>query len=123
MTELVRSESVVRVAVVFDLEVTAWEGSLERNWSDPDEEPEIIQIGAVVIRKDKGQWKLCGKFSRYVKPNRRPQLSQYIKDLTGITQQIIDKCADSFETAICSHLLSLMVRRCVAMDMIGEFSS
>lgn len=102
MTELLRSELVDRVAVVFDLEFTAWEGSLERGWSDPDEEPEIIQIGAVIVRKYLDQWKLCEEFSRYVKPTRRPQLSQYIIDLTGITQEIIDRRADSFVTAILS---------------------
>ena len=35
-----------KCAVVYDLEYTAWEGSLERNWGGPNEDPEIIQIGA-----------------------------------------------------------------------------
>ena len=36
-------------AMVFDLEFTSWPGSNERNWSLPNEDREIIQIGAVKI--------------------------------------------------------------------------
>ncbi len=34
-------------AVVFDLEFTAWERSVARNWSRPGEKKEVVQIGAV----------------------------------------------------------------------------
>ena len=40
--------------VLFDLEFTAWEGSLERGWSEPWEAREIIQIGAVRVKDDAG---------------------------------------------------------------------
>ena len=36
----------------FDTEYTSWEGSISRNWSEPNEFKEIVQIGAVVSRND-----------------------------------------------------------------------
>ena len=79
------------LAVVFDLEYTAWEGSLERNWSRSDEQPEIIQIGGVKIYRKNGHWRHISEFNEYVKPTLKPKLSKYIKDLTGITQEIIEE--------------------------------
>ena len=35
--------------VVFDLEWTAWEGSIQRGWSEDWEHREIVQIGAVLV--------------------------------------------------------------------------
>ena len=35
--------------VVFDLEYTAWEGSMGRCWSEDWEHREIVQIGAVLV--------------------------------------------------------------------------
>ena len=42
-----------RKLIVFDLEFTAWEGSLARHWLAPGEFKEVVQIGAV--RLDGGQ--------------------------------------------------------------------
>ncbi len=49
-----------KCVVVYDLEYTAWEGSLERNWSGPNEDPEIVQIGAVKIRQYDNKWETIG---------------------------------------------------------------
>ncbi|SVE14452.1 uncharacterized protein METZ01_LOCUS467306 [marine metagenome] len=76
--------------VVLDLECTAWKGSVERNWTGPDEEPEIIQIGAVVITNKNNGWSIGPTFMEYVKPTIQPTLSGYIRTLTGINQHIID---------------------------------
>ena len=76
--------------VVLDLECTAWKGSVERNWSGLDEEPEIIQIGAVVITNNNNDWSIGPTFMEYVRPTIQPILSTYIKSLTGIHQSTID---------------------------------
>ncbi|MBM3545750.1 MAG: exonuclease domain-containing protein [Alphaproteobacteria bacterium] len=73
--------------VVFDLELTAWPGSAERNWSAPGEHPEIIQIGAVRLDENLDE---VAAVDLAVKPRLNPILSDYIKDLTGITQERID---------------------------------
>lgn len=74
--------------VIFDLELTAWPGSMARNWSGPGEYPEIIQIGAVRLDGN-----LCetGALDVVVKPRLNPILSDFITDLTGITQERIDR--------------------------------
>lgn len=88
------------VAVIFDLEYTAWDGSLARGWSGENEDPEIIQIGAI---------KLCirgrdlvpeQEFSVLVKPTIRPQLSDYIKELTGIDQENLNQNGITFSEAL-----------------------
>ena len=89
-----------KCVVVYDLEYTAWEGSLERNWSGPDEEPEIIQIGAILMKFDGNTWAIDQEFVTYVKPLIRPRLSNYITKLTGITQESIDQEGISFGSAL-----------------------
>jgi len=76
--------------VVFDLEYTAWEGSLDRLWSADNEDPEIIQIGAVLLQRSFNAWRLVKTFEQYVRPRYRPVLSNYITALTGISQDVID---------------------------------
>ena len=97
---MITVSEVPKNVVVLDLEFTAWEGSLERNWSGPDEEPEIIQIGAVTIIKEDSNWKTGATFKEYVIPTLRPTLSSYIKSLTGIQQSIIDQYGLAFNTAL-----------------------
>ncbi len=93
-----RTDSIV--AVIFDLEYTAWEGSLERNWQGLNEDPEVIQIGAVQIHVVESSWIMHQDFIQFVKPHRRPKLSSYIKSLTGITQKTIDEHGVSFTYAL-----------------------
>jgi len=84
--------------VFFDLEFTAWEGSLDRNWSGDNEYREVVQIGAVrcdgITFKEKSS-----PFMRYVKPQRNPVLSDFFTDLTGITNNDIQKHGVLFEKA------------------------
>ena len=37
--------------IIFDTEFTAWEGSMERNWSGENEYRELVQISAFRIKK------------------------------------------------------------------------
>ena len=86
--------------VIFDCEYTAWEGSLARGWSGDNEDPEIIQIGAVKLGiQDQGLF-LGSEFSTLVKPTYRPQLSEYISNLTGIDQEALDHKGIDFSDAI-----------------------
>lgn len=74
---------------VFDLEYTAWSGSQARGWSEPWEHKEVIQIGAVCLEAGTG-FKERGSFAVLVRPVRNPRLSDYITELTGITDAMID---------------------------------
>ena len=84
--------------VIFDLEWTAWEGSLACNWSRPGEYRELIQIGAV--RLDASMFKEIESFELLVKPERNPKLSSYISSLTGITDERVSEEGVSFSAAL-----------------------
>ncbi len=84
-------------AVVFDLEFTAWPGSMASRWSREGEHTEVVQIGAVKL--DAETLKITGEFECLVRPRINPRLSQYLTDLTGITNEMIDAKAVDFITA------------------------
>ena len=85
--------------VVFDLEWTAWEGSVERNWSGPGEEREIVEIGAVRLDGGDGLAERA-MFDVLVRPTRNPIVSAWFTRLTGISQTLIDNDAISFGEAL-----------------------
>lgn len=72
----------IRAAVVFDLEFTAWEGSMAARWSRPGEFTELVQIGAA--RLDAESFEEQGTLDLLVKPRLNPVLSDYFVQLTGI---------------------------------------
>ena len=72
------------VAVVFDLEFTAWEGSMAACWLRPGEFQEIVQIGAVKVDED---FNAGETFALLVRPRFNPVLSPYLEGLTGITNE------------------------------------
>ena len=74
--------------VLFDTEYTAWEGSMERKWSNPGEYREVIQFGAVKTSLETLEAE--GTCSVLVRPVKNPELSAYIITLTGITQADVD---------------------------------
>jgi inhibitor of KinA sporulation pathway (predicted exonuclease) len=83
--------------VVFDLEFTAWTGSMASRWSRDGEHTEVVQIGAVKL--DAESLKITGEFECLVRPRVNPRLSQYLTDLTGITNAMLDVKAVDFITA------------------------
>lgn len=87
------------VIVVLDLEMTAWEGSVQHDWGRPGEYPEIIEIGAVKADLAAGGRELS-VFERLVRPSRNPQLSDYVTALTGISQGELDTKGISFASAL-----------------------
>jgi inhibitor of KinA sporulation pathway (predicted exonuclease) len=68
--------------VIFDLEFTAWEGSMKARWTRPGELTEVVQIGAVKL--DAVSLKEVDAFEMLVKPRVNPILSDYLVALTGI---------------------------------------
>ena len=95
-----KSSTDCNTVVIFDLEMTAWEGSVLRQWNGYDEDPEIIQIGAVEIALENGNFEITREFEQVIKPRLRPILSKYITELTGITQDIVEKRGISFSEAV-----------------------
>ena len=87
-------------AVIFDCEYTAWEGSLARSWSNTNEDPEIIAIGAVKLCVEGEDLILGPEFDVLVRPTRRPRLSAYITQLTGIKQETLDENGLEFSSAM-----------------------
>ncbi len=84
---------------IFDLEWTAWEGSVERRWQGPGEAKEIVQIGAVRLA-DTREFEELAVLDVLVKPRRNPVLSEYFKDLTGIAQRQIDETRTTYVDAL-----------------------
>jgi len=83
--------------VVFDLEFTAWAGSMASRWGREGEHTEVVQIGAVKL--DAETLKITGEFECLVRPRVNPKLSQYLTDLTGITNEMLEAKAVDFITA------------------------
>lgn len=70
-------------AVIFDLEFTAWPGSMEHRWLRPGEFREVVQIGAVKV--DTARFVQKAEFNALAKPRLNPVLSGYFEELTGVT--------------------------------------
>ena len=85
--------------VVYDTEWTSWPGFRDSGWDQPGRWREIIQIGAVVLDTDAGLTEIDA-FRCVVKPARNPVLSDYIIDLTGITQAALDADGIPFASAL-----------------------
>jgi inhibitor of KinA sporulation pathway (predicted exonuclease) len=83
--------------VIFDLEFTAWQGSLQSRWTRPGEYTEVVQIGAVKL--DAADLKELDAFEILVKPRINPELSGYFTTLTGITNERLGAYGVDFITA------------------------
>jgi inhibitor of KinA sporulation pathway (predicted exonuclease) len=68
--------------VVYDLEFTAWDGSMAERWLKPGQFREVVQVGAVKLAAD--SLEEIGEFEVLVKPRLNPELSSYFEALTGI---------------------------------------
>lgn len=87
-----------KIAVFYDTEFTTWKGAIENGWSGPGQFKEIVQIGAG--RFDFSSMKIIDEFSILVKPVKNPVLSDYFIDLTGITNEDIQKDGVDLRTAV-----------------------
>jgi inhibitor of KinA sporulation pathway (predicted exonuclease) len=86
-----------RTLIIFDLEFTAWEGSLQSLWLRPGEFKETVQIGA--IRFDGETLAAGASLDCLVRPRINGQLSSYFQNLTGITQDRLMQQGMDFATA------------------------
>ena len=84
--------------VVFDTEFTAWAGSMERGWSGPGEHKEVVQIAAVVL--DAASLDERRAFAVLVRPVLNPILSDYLVNLTRITNERLARDGVDFATAV-----------------------
>ncbi|KAJ7219074.1 ribonuclease H-like domain-containing protein [Mycena pura] len=97
--------------LVFDVEATCQQGT---DFAYPNE---IIEFPVCLMMwKDRNgdkarQLELIDEFRSFVKPSWRPMLSQFCKDLTGITQEQVDAASDfptvlrSFRAFLVQHKL------------------
>lgn len=76
--------------IILDLEATCWQGN------DMDRRQEVIELAAYHVN---GYGELGDHFASFVKPIDHPRLSAYCTDLTGITQDAVDK-ARKFDVVI-----------------------
>ena len=83
--------------IIVDLEWTSWEGNyLGKNFAIEKKKlakKEIIQIGAIKFNK---YYKILDSLNLYVKPLFNPILSNYIINLTNITNKLIEKKGFNF---------------------------
>lgn len=91
--------------ILWDTEYTSWKGSQERNWkktkeSNITEYKELVMIGAIKVKKIGNTLKIIDNKKIYIKPTYNPILSDYFKELTGITQLDIDNYGLSFDKGL-----------------------
>lgn len=86
--------------VIFDTEFTAWPGSQDRGWSESWEFRELIQIAAVKLSVSENGVEILSSFNELVRPQRNPELSGYITELTGISQIMVDEMGVDFASAL-----------------------
>ncbi len=89
-----------KLLVIYDTEFTAWPGSNERGWSRPWENRELIQLAAIKVEVSVSGVKTIASFNELVKPVKNPLLSEYIVNLTGISQTMVDNLGVDFASAL-----------------------
>lgn len=85
--------------VLYDTEFTSWPGFLEPGFKAPGRYPEVIQIGAVRIDAA-GDFAERDALDILMLPRVNVKLSDYIIDLTGITQARLEKAGIQFAYAL-----------------------
>ena len=96
--------------MVFDLEYTSWPGSNDNIENLPGKHHEIVQIGAITLEMH-GDILEVGSFQTLVCPQKNPVLSDYFVNLTGITQDQVERDGILFPLALKQF-----------MNFIGEHS-
>src|SRR3989344_6671912 len=84
--------------VLFDTEYTTWEGAQERKWTGANEHREVVEIGA--IRVNGATLAEEESFDVLIKPVRNTTLSVFFTELTGITQDRVERDGIVFPSAI-----------------------
>jgi inhibitor of KinA sporulation pathway (predicted exonuclease) len=103
-------EKRVHRPVIFDLEFTAWDGSLQSGWTRSGEFREVVQIGAVKLAAD--SLKPVDEFEILILPRLNPVLSGFFTGLTGIGNEEVARRGVDFITAYRAFLDFAAGRRC-----------
>jgi ERI1 exoribonuclease 3 len=82
---------------VLDFEATCW-----NNNEHPDDDCEIIEFPSVLYHIYNDKIQKIDEFHEYVKPAIHPNLSAFCTELTGITQETVDK-GDLFANVYSRH--------------------
>ena len=101
-----------KYVLCLDTEFTCWENSLRGGWSDPDFPPEILQIG--LVGYDNATGKTVSEYVSFVRPELNCELSDYCKNLLGLSQQTIDQARSlhTIVTEIENYLLDYRSENC-----------
>jgi hypothetical protein len=84
--------------VIFDTEYTTWDGARDRGWMGDNEYRELVQLGALKVDWPSGN--VIDSLDILVKPVRNPKLSAFFTELTGITQDVVDRSGIAFDDAL-----------------------
>lgn len=84
--------------VIFDTEYTTWDGAQDRGWSGENEYRELVQIAAIKV--DKETLEEIDTLDVLVMPQFNTTLSDFFTELTGITNDEINKRGLSFDGAL-----------------------
>lgn len=98
-------------AVVFDVEFTAWEGSMAARWLRPGEFKEIVQIGAVKVD---AAFRPLARFDVLVRPAVNPVLAPYLEGIIGITNADIAARGVAFVQAY-----QMFMQFCEALPLVA----
>ena len=95
-----------------DTEFTCWENSQRDSWPDPDFPAEILQIGIAVY--DNTTKNTVSEYVSFVRPALNRELSDYCKNLLGLSQQTIDQASSLpvIVTEIENYLLDFKPKNC-----------
>lgn len=89
-----------RAVIIFDTEYTSWEGSLQRDWSEPWEHRELVQIAAVRTVETAAGFEAVDTLDLVVQPQVNREVSDYFVALTGLDRERIAVEGVSFQTAL-----------------------
>lgn len=84
---------------IFDTEYMTFPNAMRSGWNDSGQHKEIIQIAAAIVTP--GQpWESFPTFDVLVKPVLNPRVNAYTTEITGITQERMDKEGMATATAM-----------------------
>lgn len=85
--------------IVWDTEFTSWEGCNENGWDESEGQyKELLQIGGFKISEN--DYTIIDSIDIVLKPRINDELSEYIQNLTGISQSVVEERGVDFVEAL-----------------------
>ncbi len=84
---------------IFDTEYTTYPNARSGGWNDSGQHKEIIQIAAAIVTPGE-LWETFPTFDVLVKPVLNPRINAHTTQITGITQELMDREGMAMETAM-----------------------